>query len=46
MHMELQAITRLYEYLHRFEWKPVDSNSIKIRILLDGGLEGEWEDSK
>jgi hypothetical protein len=46
MHTELQAITRLYEYLHRFQWKPVDSNSVKIWIPLDGGLGGEWKDSK
>jgi hypothetical protein len=43
MHKELQDITRLYEYLHHFEWNPVDSNSIKIRIPLDGGLGGEWK---
>ena len=46
MHMDIQTITRIYEYLHHFEWKPVDSNSIKIRILLDGRLRGEWKDSK
>ena len=46
MHTDMQAITKIYEYLHHFEWKPVDSNSIKIRISLDGRLKGEWQDSK
>lgn len=46
MHMELPVITRLHEYLHNFERKPVDSISIKIRFPLDGGLGGEWKDSK
>ena len=41
MHTDMQSITRIYEYLHHFEWKPVDSNSIKIRIPLDGRLRGE-----
>ena len=46
MHMELQAITRIYKYLHRFHWNLVDGNSIKIWILVDGGHGGEWKDSK
>ena len=45
MHTELQAITRIYKYLHRFHWKPVDSNSVKIWILVGGGHGGEWKDS-
>lgn len=46
MHTELQVITRLYKYLHRFHWKPTDSNPVKIWIPRDGGLGGEWKDSK
>ena len=45
MHTELQAITRLYKYLHRFHWKPVDSKSVKIWISVGGGHGSEWKDS-
>ena len=44
--MDMQAISKLYEYLHCFEWKPVDDNSIKIWIPLDAELRDEWKDSK
>ena len=46
MHTELQDITKIYKYLHRFHWNLVDGNSIKIWILVDGGHGGEWKDSK
>lgn len=46
MHTKLQAMTRLYRYLHQFHWKPIDNSPIKICIPLNGGLGIEWKDSK
>ena len=45
MHTDFKIITRLYKYLHRFHWRPRDSNSLKICIPHSDGFP-QWKDSK
>ncbi|XP_027168886.1 uncharacterized protein LOC113768646 [Coffea eugenioides] len=40
-HTEFKAITRIYEYLYRFDWKPSDEGSKRIWIPSDNST-GEW----
>eukprot|EP01018_Ginkgo_biloba_P010003 Gb_15824 [translate_table: standard] len=45
MHTELQAISRLYKYLHQFKWSPCDSSTVEIWIPGDdGNVPGAWKD--